>query len=252
MKPKPTESGWYVLAEEGYGLPHEPEYYFRSGCEVVRYRNRVVFRLEEGDGEVLYAKWLYPQNEGFVKRFENRIKRFFRGPRVEHIYEMHQVLRVSGFGCAEPLLAAWREDDMSELFVSREICAPPIHTLIREDQEARNLVILKIVAEDMRRLHKNGFIHGDAIPGNICVDMESSKVFYLDNDRTHCSWSRHQALRNLVQFCSHLPFYCKLPNVHKFFIDAYGVSSGERKWLLSAIGKRIAEITNERRRDYGE
>ena len=247
MKTVVTDDGWIELVAEDSTIIHEPEYYYRKGSEVVRYKNRVVFRLAEEDGDVLYSKWFYPQKTGLLKKLENGIKRIFRGPRVRHIYAMHNDLLAAGFGCAEPVLAAWRGDDYTELFVSKEICATPVHNIIREDQEARILNILKSVAEDLKRLHQAGFVHGDAIPGNISIDQEG-KVFYLDNDRTmHCR-SRHQAFRNVIQFCSHLSFYCSLPNAEQYFIENYGVSPSEKSDIVTAVEKRIAEIAKERER----
>ena len=86
MKPAITEDGWHILADDDVAATlQKPEYYYRKGCEVVRYKSRVVYRLAEDNGAVLYAKWLTPQCEGFRKRFVFWFKRFFRGPRVKHI-----------------------------------------------------------------------------------------------------------------------------------------------------------------------
>ena len=247
MKEATIEDGWFRLAEDEVAATlKKPEYYIEKGCEVVRYNNRVVYRLEEDNGAVLYAKWLYPQNECFRKRFVKWVKRLFRGPRVKHIYEIHRDLLASGFGCPEPVFSAWRADELTELFVSKELAVPCVHSLLRENQHARTMKILKIVAADFRRLHQAGFVHGDAIPGNICVEEDKYKVYYLDNDRTRRSRSHHQAMRNLVQFCSHLPFYCSLPEASKIFLEAYGVSASEGNALLSAIQRRILEIIAER------
>lgn len=249
MKVNTTEDGWNILADEDVAATlQKPEYYFRKGCEVVRYRSRVVYRLEEENGSVLYAKWLYPQNEGFRKRFVIWLKRLFRGPRAKHVYEIHRDLLDSGFGCPEPLFAAWRNDEMTELFVSKELAVPCVHTLLRENQHARTMTILRIVAADMRRFHQAGFVHGDAIPGNICVDEKRYKVYYLDNDRTRRCRSRHQAMRNLVQFCSHLPFYCSLPDAGRIFLETYGVTASEGNALLATIQRRIQKIIAERKK----
>ena len=250
MKEATIEDGWFRLAEDEVAATlKKPEYYIEKGCEVVRYNNRVVYRLEENNGTVLYAKWLFPQNDCFRKRFVKWVKRLFRGPRVKRIYEIHSDLLASGFGCPEPVFSAWRADALTEVFVSKELPVPSVHTLLRENQHSRTLKILKIVAADLRRLHQAGFVHGDAIPGNICVDEDMYKVYYLDNDRTrHCK-SHHQAMRNLVQFCSHLPFYCSLPEASKLFLEAYGVSASEGNELLATIQCRIQKIISERKKD---
>jgi tRNA A-37 threonylcarbamoyl transferase component Bud32 len=206
----------------------------------------VVYRLEEENGAVLYSKWLYPQHEGLLKSLEQRFKRLFRGPRVRHIYLIHRDLLASGFGCPEPVFSAWRRHELTELFVCREVAVPPLHRLLRENDEALTMRLLSLVAKDLRRLHQSGFVHGDALPGNICVDEKSEKVFYLDNDRTrHCT-SRRRALRNVIQFCSHLTYYCSLANAWQFFIGEYGVSKSEEDALLSAVQRRFREISEER------
>ena len=61
MKVNTTEDGWNILADEDVAATlQKPEYYFRKGCEVVRYRSRVVYRLEEENGSVL-AQTAFPR-----------------------------------------------------------------------------------------------------------------------------------------------------------------------------------------------
>ena len=72
------------------------------------------------------------------------------------------------------------------------------HSLIRKRVQIRHL------AEDVRRLHQLGFIHGDLVPYNILVQSKEDEIqfFYLDNDRTrrYPRWiSRELWKRNLVQ-----------------------------------------------------
>ena len=78
------------------------------------------------------------------------------------------------------------------------------------------------------------------------VDEDKYKVYYRDNDRTRRCKSSHQAMRNLVQFCSHLPFYCSLPEASKLFLEAYGVTASEGNALLATIRNRILKIIEER------
>lgn len=251
-----SKGGWLCLtSEHEAACLHTPESYARKGSEVVRYRNRVVYRLEEEDGNVLYAKWLYPQNEGFLKTFAAFFKRIFRGPRVQRIFRIHQELAEAGFGCAEPVLAAWRKNSLTELFVCKEIKAKPVYRILREASEKETLNMLSLLAADLRRLHKAGFVHGDAIPGNICLDSESGKIFYLDNDRTQRMKNRRQALRNVIQFCSHLHFYCGIACAVRFFLNEYGkrdMDAKERDRLYAAIRRRIKTISSQRARRAGK
>jgi serine/threonine protein kinase len=63
---------------------------------------------------------------------------------------------------------------------------------------------LRQLAVEVRRLHQQGFVHGDLVPSNILVRLESGDAtfFYIDHDRTrrYPPWFPHRLWRrNLVQ-----------------------------------------------------
>ncbi len=237
--------GWQCLTGDGSGL--RPDDYIRGGQEIVRYANRVIIRFDMQDSGVVYAKWLYPQRDPFFKAAASWCKRLLRGPRVRHIFNIHQDMQENGIGCAAPLLAAWRFPGMTELFVCSEVAAPQVCWLLGEADESGCRRLLALAAAGMRKLHRAGFIHGDAVPGNMCL-AEDGEIFWLDNDRTRRSSSRNLALRNVVQFCSRLFRYCSFRMAPDIFVEEYcgnDFAPEDIERLRRRVTARIEQIQKE-------
>lgn len=112
---------------------------------------------------------------------------------------------------------------------------------------------IRQLALEVRRLHQNGFVHGDLVPYNILVRAQGDQLsfFYLDNDRTHRypTWLP-QALwkRNLVQLNRFV-----LPGIslqdRMRFLRYY---LGEQPWgkKQKRLARWLEQKTRRRRAEY--
>lgn len=177
-----------------------------------------------------------------------RIKDLMRDSKAFRALKQSEALAESGFSVPLPV-AAGEERELGVLkraFILtlgidglllphhiRDHYFPPLEP--RRLREKRKY--LRQFAEEIRRLHDSGFVHGDLVPYNILVSQEGGTVrfFYLDNDRTrrYPRWLP-QALwkRNLVQ-------------LNRFVLP--GISLQDRmRFLRSYLGKRAWGATERR------
>ena len=187
------------ISSEINDIDLEPEKLENQGEGIVLKPNRMVRRLQL-NGTTVYAKWFVPS--------KNIIKRLLRKPLAFKLLEIHKALLVSGIGCAEPILAAICGDSsqqLSQLFVYKEVPYPSISKRLQQASASDATDIYLAAANAIATIHKAGFVHGDCLPGNICLS-DDGKAFFIDNDRTAKSlpllhgW---QERRNLIQFCAH-------------------------------------------------
>ena len=177
----------------------EPEKLAVLGETIVNKPNRMVRRIDL-EGTTVYAKWFVP-----TKSF---LKRLFRKPLAFRLLETHKALLSAGIGCAEPLLAAICDEPtqiLPQLFVYKEVPYPNISQRLKNASTDEATRIYDTAAEAIATLHKAGFVHGDCLPGNICLS-DDNHAFFIDNDRTSRSFPfirKRQERRNLVQFCAH-------------------------------------------------
>ena len=144
------------------------------------------------------------------------IKDWFRDSKAVRALKLGAALSRAGFH-APTAVGAGEERTFGALgrafLLTAEIAAQPIATVLRErlapplDRPAvrKKRQWLKQLAVETRRLHQNGFVHGDLVASNILARLEGDGgpiFFYMDNDRTvrypirlpHRLWRR-----NLVQ-----------------------------------------------------
>jgi serine/threonine protein kinase len=169
------------------------------------------FRLAvPGEPSAFYIK-LYAAPAG-----AGRIKDFFRDSKALRALKQSEALERLGFNVPPPLAAGEERSGLAlgrAFLVTREIVAQPLIQVLRArfvpplDKSAvkRKRQWLAQLAREVRRLHQNGYVHGDLVASNIFVgfDVDDSAIFYLmDHDRTrhyprgmpHRLWRR-----NLVQ-----------------------------------------------------
>ncbi len=132
-----------------------------------------------------------------------------------------------------------------------ERCAPPLGA--PEVRQKRQW--LAELARETRRLHQNGFVHGDLIASNILARVEAgdrAAFFFMDNDRTrrYPSWIPHRLWkRNLVQLNRIVLPGISLQDRMRFlriYLSAGRWGSRERR-LIRWLEKR----TRRRRRECG-
>jgi hypothetical protein len=76
----------------------------------------------------------------------------------------------------------------------------PLRTLLSLDMRSKRL-LLKALGQEIARLHRSRFVHGDLTPFNIFFIAEESRFVFLDHERTRRTKGVHgrRQLRNLVQ-----------------------------------------------------
>lgn len=212
-----------------------------SGKLIVKKNNHEVRRLIIG-GKNCYAKWFYPE-QGLL----SWIKFKLRAPRVFHLWNIHTTLLKEGIECPTPLLAAVNTDK-TQLFICSEIEYPSMLQIFKTADTELFPELFKNAALAIAKLHNAGFIHGDCIPGNICMAQDGHCAF-IDNDRTAISLSHAARERNIIQFCSHTALRKEINEAHySILISEYNKSLGcnlEINTLLTKIQHRIQEIKRQ-------
>jgi serine/threonine protein kinase len=143
------------------------------------------------------------------------IKDLFRDSKALRALKMSAALGRSGFHAPSPLAAG--EERIagrlgSAFLVTFEITGAPLPQALRDrfggsvdiSRFSTKRAWIRQLADEIRRFHDAGFVHGDLVASNIFVAFEGERpVFYLmDHDRTRCYprvLSRLLARRNLVQ-----------------------------------------------------
>ncbi|MBR4674728.1 MAG: hypothetical protein IKP00_09710 [Victivallales bacterium] len=224
-----------------------PEKLAVQGEVIVNKPNRMVRRIEL-PGTTVYAKWFAPP--------KNIFKRWFRKPLAFRLLDIHRAMLASGIGCATPFLAAISSrpfEKTAQVFVYKEVPYQDItHRLLKaSDEEAERLYL--IAAQAVAALHNAGFVHGDCLPGNICLSDEG-QFYFIDNDRTASSLPflrAYQERRNLIQFCAHaLHQHSMSPEQQKLFLKRYFECRSQKlpklEPLLDRIDTRFQEIQREK------
>lgn len=133
------------------------------------------------------------------------------------------------------------------LFLREHFSVPLAAAALRQKRDS-----LKKFAEETRRLHEAGFVHGDLVPSNVLVRANGGGVdfFYMDNDRTrrYPVWLAQRLWkRNLVQLNRFV-----LPGIslqdRMRFLQSY---LGQRPWGKSErqLARWLEEKTRKRRRE---
>jgi len=234
--------GWQHLFDDlDYWLAANP------GESVVSFPSREVRRVETPAGAV-YVKILRSGGGGVhdTRGWVGKLKWLARPSRAEAIRRISQTLLDEGFLCAAPLLAARRRSPAgwpTDLFISREIrsslLAQRLH--LHEVDQARRL--LAQVADELRRFHQAGFVHGDCTPYNLALTDEGRLVLF-DNDRTVRSpvWLRRQRQRrSLSSFGLRLTQLMQSLDPFREFLARYANGDKEE-------AERILRLTRKRLR----
>ncbi|MBO4345317.1 MAG: phosphotransferase [Victivallales bacterium] len=218
MAATPFKSGgWSGIAAEEFAkyLP-SLESILADGTIIVNKPDRIVRRLDL-DGASFFAKsFLKP------KRLDDRLKRAIRKPIPFKLWRIHDEMLAKGVGCPRPMVAA-TDNGGTQLFICTAISFPRSCDLIRRVSLEGLPGVFTKAAHAIAKLHRAGFIHGDALPGNICLDDDGSAAF-IDNDRTsHIPplFGGVARRRNLVQFCAHTFFREEIDIEHYtlFFVE---------------------------------
>lgn len=202
------------------------------GAKVLAKKARTVSRVETPNG-VIYVKIIHRlQERGSAwKMLFSGIKWLFRPSRAAATFRITDAMLAKGIGCPAPILAARRRNAVGwpeDIFICREVPYPSLSSLLKAaDNAAARDAIIANAAQGIAALHNKGFIHGDCIPGNLCLAPDQS-VFFLDNDRT-CPipllGKRRARLANVIQFLTRLPLPMQQNDIFALFLDSYRQAS---------------------------
>lgn len=144
------------------------------------------------------------------------LKDLFRDSKAVRALQQGLALSQLGFH-APPAVAAGEERTFGALgrsfLLTREINAEPLAAALRgrcappldRGRVRKKRQWLRQLALEVRRLHRNGFVHGDLVASNIFAGFGAdggATFFYMDNDRTrrYPAWFPQRLWRrNLVQ-----------------------------------------------------
>jgi hypothetical protein len=222
-----------------------------------RHPRTLEFRLE-GMEQSLFLKVFYRTSALAA------LKDFFRRSKAVRSLMLTERLADLGFGA--PIAIGAGEERYANLlrrsFVATlPVSGRPAPVFLRDQLDARapgislrqKRRILVSVANEIRRLHDLGFVHGDLVPGNIFVASPSdgtARFIFMDNDRTrrYPTWLQ-QGLwkRNLVQLNRFPLAGISLQDRMRFFHAYLGHDKlwpGDRRlvrWLERETRQRRAE-----------
>lgn len=239
-----VDASWQpVLAELDAWLTDHP------GTVVVDKRARTVFRVETPQGVVYVKIMRHLQERGRpFKRLLAGLKWYFRPSRALAVLRVSSAMLSRGIGCPEPVLAARRRSRLGwpeDIFISREVASPSVNRLLHEQRDGgAQAGVMVSVARAVARLHNQGFVHGDCLPGNISLDADGMACF-LDNDRTWFApvlGARRARMKNLLQFLSRLPPVLDHVGLADVFLNAYYQASSD---AAMSGGRQRARLCRE-------
>ena len=219
-----------------------PERLAVQGEVIVDKPNRMVRHMDFA-GMRVYAKWFAPP--------KSILKRLFRKPLAFRLLDIHKALLSAEIGCAEPYLAAISGEPsqyLPQLFVYKEVPYPSISQRLMNASSDEATRLYDTTAEAIATLHNAGFVHGDCLPGNICLS-DDRKPYFIDNDRTARSLPilrTRQELRNLVQFCAHAALQHDMSReMQRRFLARYLECRSQRMATLEPLLDRIEQRHQE-------
>ncbi len=253
-------NGWNALILEEWSdyapLLDLDEWMKDAGSEVIKDTPcRVILKTMTQKG-VVYTKYMRAQNDGVIKKHEifPKLKWTFAPSRAQRILKTTAMMIALGHPCAIPLLGARRRGSFGyphEIFISTEVALPTAEDDFYQRNENTRPELIRLCGRRLAALHRDGFIHGDFLPRNICPDWTHDTVFYLDNDRT-----KHHTIpqpfflkrRNLAQFCFNLYLLAEKPveSLIEVLVEAYATELGWSDSRRSAEVETIKRQVNRR------
>jgi len=216
------------------------------GEMVVHYPCRDVRRIATPRGTI-YSKYIRAlTDKGLVrKEWFSYLKWVLRPSRAVGAWRAAVAMAAAGLDCPVPILAARKREKgyPTDIIVTPEVPFPDCWNLLPGETPAQ---VAKTVAHAAALLHVRDFAHGDFILRNLCLDTNTNRIVYLDNDRTWlppCFVRHHYQRRNLAQMAYSLATkYNDLEPVRLFLKD-YADEAG---WPSAGDQRRLLRITQRR------
>ena len=192
-----------------------------------RHARTVCFTTAEG---VLFVK-TYPAPGGW---------------RAARAFRMARALAARGFGAPEVLLAAERA--RAGLLVARDAGGEDLASALARRGLTRvgKRALLRALGNEVARLHRAGFVHGDLVPPNVRV--RGTELVFLDNDRTRRGrfLVRLVGRRNFVQLGRFVVAGLTVTDRARV-LAAYGAGRGLSRSARHRLGTWVVRKTIARR-----
>jgi hypothetical protein len=160
--------------------------------------------LDRMGGPIAYFKVLDPI------RGLNRVRWIFKRRRAAHVASISEHLRADALGVPEILLLGVERRGGREIIVTARVEGFSVARHLRRAKLKSRRVVLHALGEEVARLHRAGYIHGDLSPFNVFVTgLEPPQFVFIDHERTRRTlMSRlvRPRMRNLVQL-GHLELF---------------------------------------------
>ena len=250
------QNGWDVLVHEEWSdfapLQDLDAWMKLPSSEIVKDTPcRIILKTATPNG-VIYTKFMRAQNDGVIKNHEifPKLKWTLAPSRGQRILKTTAAMRALGHPCPVPILGARKRGAFgypTEIFIASEITLPTAEDDFYQRSELVRPELISLCGRRLAALHRDGFIHGDFLPRNVCPDWKNNTIFFLDNDRT-----KHHALpmpfflkrRNLAQFSFNLYLLAEQPvePLVTALVDAY---AAELKWPDARRADETSRITRQ-------
>lgn len=172
--------------------------------------------------------------------------------RAFRAFRLGQALERAGFGAPEALLVGRR--GRGGVLVTRDVGAPALLDAIAAAATGPGAMagkrrFLRALGEQVGRLHRAGFVHGDLVPSNLLV--RAGKLVFLDHDRTRGGqalvwWGSRRNLVQLGRFVVPGITLADRVRVLAAYTEARGFESPARRrlarWLVRATTARRCRI----------
>ncbi|MBP5670933.1 MAG: hypothetical protein J6X49_00960 [Victivallales bacterium] len=250
------QNGWNVLVAEEWSdfAPfHDLDAWMKEpSSETVKDTPcRIIIKTSTPNG-VIYTKYMRAQNDGVIKKHEifPKLKWTLAPSRAQRILKTTDAMRALGHPCPAPLLGARKRGAFgypTEIFIASEITLPTAEDDFYKRSEQDRPELIRLCGRRLAALHRDGFIHGDFLPRNVCPDWKNDTIFYLDNDRT-----KQHAIpmpfflkrRNLAQFSFNLYLLAEQP-VEPLIAELVGAYAAELEWSDKRRTTETAVITRQ-------
>jgi tRNA A-37 threonylcarbamoyl transferase component Bud32 len=207
-------------------------------------------------GGIVYTKYMRAQNDGVIKKRETfpKIKWTLSPSRALRILNTTAKMISLGHLAPTPVLAARKRMKFGyphEIFIAEEVALDTAEDIFYKASDNQKLELMEFCGKTLAKLHRDGFIHGDYLPRNICPDAKRNAMVYLDNDRTkfhRINMPFFLKRRNLAQFSFNLYLLAENPaeDCVKSLVLAYGDElgwkqakvDGETNTILRQVAKR--------------
>jgi len=210
-------------------------------------RHSIVWKVENFEGNAYFIKRFRPES------FPVRLKDSLRGSRAILSWKAGEMLEEKDFSVPQ-IIALGERRSLGLLSDSFMITLPimgesllELLLPIRDFRVKRR--IIQGIGREIGRLHREGIIHGDLIPGNIFAlgKYDNIRLCLLDNERTRNvdKVPDDERIKNLVQLNRVIVPRVTAADRVRFF-DAYLEENSDLKAHRKELLRKTGEITSER------